>query len=118
VILWRVISLRGETPKLLMLLGSNAGAAIVSAGSTTKSPSVKHAFRAIRCSPMVSLVIKAMACVTEQVFYFNYKHMNISALQSSTFKPMGLFSCFFRLLNLNTSKPFCSFVTYLEIYHC
>jgi hypothetical protein len=63
-----VISLCGETPKLLMLLGSNAGAAIVSAGSTAKSPLIKRAFQAIRCSPVVALVIKAMVCVTELVF--------------------------------------------------
>jgi hypothetical protein len=51
-----------------MLLGSNAGAAIVQAGSTAKSPLIKRAFQAIRCSPVVALVIKAMVCVTELVF--------------------------------------------------
>lgn len=53
--------------KLIDTAGIRRRAAVVSAGSTTESLSVKRAFRAIRRSDVVALVIEAMACVTEQV---------------------------------------------------
>lgn len=39
---------------------------VASAGSTTEALSVNRAFRAIRRSDVVALVIEAMACITEQ----------------------------------------------------
>ncbi|KAJ1276565.1 hypothetical protein BS78_05G223800 [Paspalum vaginatum] len=56
----------GEKYKLIDTAGIRRRAAVVSAGSTTESLSVKRAFRAIRRSDVVALVIEAMACVTEQ----------------------------------------------------
>jgi len=51
--------------KLIDTAGIRRRAAVISAGSTTESLSVKRAFRAIRRSDVVALVIEAMACVTE-----------------------------------------------------
>ncbi|CAO2149888.1 unnamed protein product [Urochloa humidicola] len=56
----------GEKYKLIDTAGIRRRAAVISAGSTTESLSVKRAFRAIRRSDVVALVIEAMACVTEQ----------------------------------------------------
>ncbi|CAL4979211.1 unnamed protein product [Urochloa decumbens] len=56
----------GEKYKLIDTAGIRRRAAVISAGSTTGSLSVKRAFRAIRRSDVVALVIEAMACVTEQ----------------------------------------------------
>jgi GTP-binding protein len=53
--------------KLIDTAGIRRRAAVISAGSTTESLSVKRAFRAIRRSDVVALVIEAMSCVTEQV---------------------------------------------------
>ena len=44
--------------------------AVASSGSTTEALSVNRAFRAIRRSDVVALVIEAMACITEQVYIF------------------------------------------------
>ncbi|CAL4983109.1 unnamed protein product [Urochloa decumbens] len=56
----------GEKYKLIDTAGIRPRAAVISAGSTTGSLSVKRAFRAIRRSDVVALVIEAMACITEQ----------------------------------------------------
>ncbi|XP_066340313.1 uncharacterized protein [Miscanthus floridulus] len=60
------ITADGEKYKLIDTAGIRRRAAVISAGSTTESLSVKRAFRAIRRSDVVALVIEAMACVTEQ----------------------------------------------------
>lgn len=56
----------GEKYKLIDTAGIRRRTAVISAGSTTESLSVKRAFRAIRRSDVVALVIEAMACATEQ----------------------------------------------------
>ncbi|KAL6653574.1 hypothetical protein ACP70R_008498 [Stipagrostis hirtigluma subsp. patula] len=56
----------GQKYKLIDTAGIRRRAAVASAGSTTETLSVKRAFRAIRRSDVVALVIEAMACVTEQ----------------------------------------------------
>lgn len=53
--------------KLIDTAGIRRRAAIVSAGSTTEALSVNRAFRAVRRSDVVALVIEALACITEQV---------------------------------------------------
>lgn len=53
--------------RLIDTAGIRKRAAIASAGSTTEALSVNRAFRAIRRSDVVALVIEAMACITEQV---------------------------------------------------
>lgn len=40
---------------------------MASSGSTTEALSVNRAFRAVRRSDVVALVIEALACITEQV---------------------------------------------------
>lgn len=54
--------------KLIDTAGIRRRAAVASAGSTTEALSVNRAFRAIRRSDVVALVIEALACITEQVF--------------------------------------------------
>ncbi|XP_047162470.1 GTPase Der isoform X1 [Vigna umbellata] len=56
----------GQKFQLIDTAGIRKRAAIVSAGSTTEALSVNRAFRAIRRSDVVALVIEAMACITEQ----------------------------------------------------
>ncbi|KAJ3675264.1 hypothetical protein LUZ60_004306 [Juncus effusus] len=56
----------GQKFKLIDTAGIRRRAAIVSGGSTTESLSVNRAFRAIRRSDVVALVIEALACITEQ----------------------------------------------------
>uniref|UniRef100_A0A0D9XUI1 GTPase Der n=1 Tax=Leersia perrieri TaxID=77586 RepID=A0A0D9XUI1_9ORYZ len=56
----------GQKYKLIDTAGIRRRAAVASAGSTTETLSVKRAFRAIRRSDVVALVIEAMACITEQ----------------------------------------------------
>ncbi|XP_027353766.1 uncharacterized protein LOC113864354 isoform X2 [Abrus precatorius] len=56
----------GQKFHLIDTAGIRKRAAIASAGSTTEALSVNRAFRAIRCSDVVALVIEAMACITEQ----------------------------------------------------
>ncbi|KAK7341636.1 hypothetical protein VNO80_24573 [Phaseolus coccineus] len=56
----------GQKFQLIDTAGIRKRAAIASAGSTTEALSVNRAFRAIRRSDVVALVIEAMACITEQ----------------------------------------------------
>ncbi|CAN0824342.1 GTPase Der [Linum grandiflorum] len=53
--------------RLIDTAGIRKRTAVASAGSTTEALSVNRAFRAIRRSDVVALVIEAMACITEQV---------------------------------------------------
>ena len=55
--------------RLIDTAGIRRRAVVSSSGSTTEALSVNRAFRAIRRSDVVALVIEALACVTEQVFY-------------------------------------------------
>ncbi|CAI0450003.1 unnamed protein product [Linum tenue] len=54
--------------RLIDTAGIRKRAAVASSGSTTEALSVNRAFRAIRRSDVVALVIEAMACITEQDF--------------------------------------------------
>ncbi|KAH7560577.1 hypothetical protein JRO89_XS10G0047900 [Xanthoceras sorbifolium] len=54
--------------RLIDTAGIRRRAAIASSGSTTEALSVNRAFRAIRRSDVVALVIEALACITEQDF--------------------------------------------------
>lgn len=56
-----------KTVKLIDTAGIRRRSAVASAGSVTEGLSVNRAFRAIRRSDVVTLVIDALACVTEQV---------------------------------------------------
>ncbi|KAH9297290.1 hypothetical protein KI387_028972, partial [Taxus chinensis] len=56
----------GQRYRLIDTAGIRRRAAVVSGGSKTESLSVNRAFRAIKRSDVVALVIDAMACVTEQ----------------------------------------------------
>ncbi|KAE9616578.1 putative GTP-binding protein EngA [Lupinus albus] len=56
----------GQKFKLIDTAGIRKRSAIISGGSTTESLSVNRAFRAIRRSDVVALVIEALACITEQ----------------------------------------------------
>ncbi|KAL5764890.1 hypothetical protein ACOSQ2_017484 [Xanthoceras sorbifolium] len=58
----------GQMFRLIDTAGIRRRAAIASSGSTTEALSVNRAFRAIRRSDVVALVIEALACITEQVF--------------------------------------------------
>lgn len=55
--------------QLIDTAGIRRRAVVASSGSTTEALSVNRAFRAIRRSDVVALVIEAMACITEQVVY-------------------------------------------------
>jgi small GTP-binding protein len=65
----------GQKYKLIDTAGIRRRAAVASAGSTTETLSVKRAFRAIRRSDVVALVVEAMACITEQVSLPHHMHM-------------------------------------------
>ncbi|KAL4312951.1 hypothetical protein GQ457_01G048880 [Hibiscus cannabinus] len=56
----------GQKFRLIDTAGIRRRASVVSSGSTTEALSVNRAFRAIRRSDVVALVIEAMACITEQ----------------------------------------------------
>ena len=58
----------GQTYKLIDTAGIRRRTAVASAGSRSESLSVNRAFRAVRRSDVVALVIDAMDCVTEQDF--------------------------------------------------
>ncbi|KAH7560591.1 hypothetical protein JRO89_XS10G0049800 [Xanthoceras sorbifolium] len=58
----------GQKFRLIDTAGIRRRAAITSSGSTTEALSVNRAFRAIRHSDVVALVIEALACITEQDF--------------------------------------------------
>lgn len=55
--------------RLIDTAGIRRRAVVASSGSMTEALSVNRAFRAIRRSDVVALVIEAMACITEQVLY-------------------------------------------------
>lgn len=55
--------------RLIDTAGIRRRAVVASSGSMTEALSVNRAFRAIRRSDVVALVIEAMACITEQVVY-------------------------------------------------
>ncbi|KAM7278285.1 hypothetical protein ACFE04_005419 [Oxalis oulophora] len=56
----------GQKWRLIDTAGIRKRAAIASSGSTTEALSVNRAFRAVRRSDIVAIVIEAMACITEQ----------------------------------------------------
>lgn len=56
----------GQKFILIDTAGIRKKATVASSGSTTEGLSVNRAFRAIRRSDVVALVIEAMACITEQ----------------------------------------------------
>ncbi|XP_042508506.1 GTPase Der [Macadamia integrifolia] len=56
----------GQKFQLIDTAGIRRRAAVASSGSTTEALSVNRAFRAIRRSDVVALVIEALACITEQ----------------------------------------------------
>ncbi|CAK7331016.1 unnamed protein product [Dovyalis caffra] len=56
----------GQKFRLIDTAGIRRRAAVASSGSVTEALSVNRAFRAIRRSDVVALVIEAMACITEQ----------------------------------------------------
>ncbi|KAL8156456.1 uncharacterized protein LOC141668392 isoform X2 [Apium graveolens] len=58
----------GQKFKLIDTAGIRRRAAVASSGSTTEALSVNRAFRAVRRSDVVALVIEALACITEQDF--------------------------------------------------
>ncbi|KAK2967434.1 hypothetical protein RJ640_022366 [Escallonia rubra] len=58
----------GQKFRLTDTAGIRRRAAVASSGSTTEALSVNRAFRAIRRSDVVALVVEAMACITEQDF--------------------------------------------------
>ncbi|KAG5517566.1 hypothetical protein RHGRI_038086 [Rhododendron griersonianum] len=55
-----------EKFRLIDTAGIRKRASVASSGSTTEALSVNRAFRAVRLSDVVALVIEAMACITEQ----------------------------------------------------
>lgn len=55
--------------RLIDTAGIRRRAAVASSGSMTETLSVNRAFRAIRRSDVVALVIEAVACITEQVLW-------------------------------------------------
>ncbi|KAI3461096.1 hypothetical protein Pfo_017759 [Paulownia fortunei] len=58
----------GQKFRLIDTAGIRKRAAVASSGNTTEALSVNRAFRAVRRSDVVALVIEAMACITEQDF--------------------------------------------------
>ncbi|KAL6966467.1 hypothetical protein U1Q18_032247 [Sarracenia purpurea var. burkii] len=56
----------GQKFRLIDTAGIRRRASVASSGSMTEALSVNRAFRAIRRSDVVALVIEAMACITEQ----------------------------------------------------
>ncbi|KAK1259689.1 putative tRNA modification GTPase mnmE [Acorus gramineus] len=56
----------GQKYRLIDTAGIRRRAVVASTGSTTETLSVNRAFRAIRRSDVVALVIEAMSCITEQ----------------------------------------------------
>ncbi|XP_027180174.1 uncharacterized protein LOC113778856 [Coffea eugenioides] len=56
----------GQKFRLIDTSGIRRRVAVASSGSTTEALSVNRAFRAIRRSDVVAIVIEAMACITEQ----------------------------------------------------
>ncbi|XP_068642499.1 uncharacterized protein [Aristolochia californica] len=58
----------GQKYKLIDTAGIRRKASVASGGSITEALSVNRAFRAVRRSDVVALVIEALACITEQDF--------------------------------------------------
>ncbi|KAJ7947554.1 GTPase Der [Quillaja saponaria] len=58
----------GQKFRLIDTAGIRRRAVVASSGNITEALSVNRAFRAIRRSDVVALVIEAMACITEQDF--------------------------------------------------
>ncbi|CAM8961367.1 unnamed protein product [Rhodiola kirilowii] len=58
----------GQKFRLIDTAGIRRRAVVASAGSITEALSVNRAFRAVRRSDVVALVIEAMSCITEQDF--------------------------------------------------
>ncbi|KAL6531309.1 hypothetical protein OROHE_014378 [Orobanche hederae] len=56
----------GQKFRLIDTAGIRRKAVVASSGSVTEALSVNRAFRAIRRSDVVALVIEAMSCITEQ----------------------------------------------------
>ncbi|OVA19412.1 GTP binding domain [Macleaya cordata] len=56
----------GQVFRLIDTAGIRRRAVVASTGSTTEALSVNRAFRAVRRSDVVALVIEALACITEQ----------------------------------------------------
>lgn len=56
----------GQKFHLIDTAGIRKRASVASSGSTTEALSVNRAFRAVRRSDVVALVIEALACITEQ----------------------------------------------------
>ncbi|KAJ9164362.1 hypothetical protein P3X46_023945 [Hevea brasiliensis] len=56
----------GQKFRLIDTAGIRRRAAVASSGSLTEALSVNRAFRAIRRSDVIALVIEALACITEQ----------------------------------------------------
>lgn len=65
--LFIVLSTVSQKFRLIDTAGIRRRAAVASAGSLTEALSVNRAFRAIRRSDVVALVIEAMVCISEQV---------------------------------------------------
>lgn len=63
----RRVSVFWQKFRLIDTAGIRKRASVASSGSTTEALSVNRAFRAVRRSDVVALVIEAMACITEQV---------------------------------------------------
>lgn len=61
-----LIASDGQKFQLIDTAGIRKWASVASSGSATETLSVNRAFRAIRRSDVVALVIEAMACITEQ----------------------------------------------------
>ncbi|GJY55391.1 GTP-binding family protein [Tanacetum coccineum] len=56
----------GQKFRLIDTAGIRKRTAVASSGSTTEALSVNRAFRAVRRSDVVALVVEALACITEQ----------------------------------------------------
>ncbi|CAI9106442.1 OLC1v1005597C2 [Oldenlandia corymbosa var. corymbosa] len=61
----------GQKFRLIDTAGIRKRAAVASSKSNTEALSVNRAFRAVRRSDVVALVIEALACITEQVIHEN-----------------------------------------------
>lgn len=75
LIQWGIYNFRHILQKFRLIdtAGIRRKSAVASSGSITEGLSVNRAFRAIRRSDVVALVIEAMACITEQVNCFRYR---------------------------------------------
>lgn len=95
---------------LIDTAGIRKRAAVASSGSTTEALSVNRAFRAVRRSDVVALVIEAMACITEQVNLHRFCYLvDLNELSSSK-----------KVISVSYETPInhdilnCSFETYIS----